>query len=98
MEPTDTKWPFKFKRIQFPVYLCFSMTVNKNQGHSLNKIGLYLPQSVFTHGQLYVGVSSVTSSSGLHIMIDSVHRGSTNITANVVFEEVFYNSPCRNNT
>ncbi|XP_074364503.1 uncharacterized protein LOC141705465 [Apium graveolens] len=98
MDPTDTKWPFEFKRVQFPVQLCFAMTINKSQGQSLNKVGLYLPQSVFTYGQLYVPVSRVTSPSVLHIMVDSDHGGSINVTANVVFEEVFYNLPVGDNT
>ncbi|XP_074378442.1 uncharacterized protein LOC141719979 [Apium graveolens] len=89
MDPTDTKWPFEFKRVQFLVQLCFAMTINKSQGQSLNKVELYLPQSVFTHGQLYIVVSRVTSPSSLHIMVDSDHGGSTNVTANVVFEELF---------
>lgn len=96
MEPTDTKWPFEFKRVQFPVQLCYAMTINKSQGQSLNKVGLYLPQSLFTHGQLYVAVSHITSPSGLHVMIDSDYGGSINVTANVVFEEVFYNLPSSN--
>ncbi|XP_074352042.1 uncharacterized protein LOC141691202 [Apium graveolens] len=98
MVPTDTAWPFEFKRVQFPVQLCFDMTINKSQVQSLNKVGLYLPRSVFMHGQLYVVVSRVTSPSGLHILIDSETGGSTNVTANVVFEEVFYNLPVNEHT
>ena len=30
------------------------MTINKSQGQSLKKVGLYLDQNVFTHGQLNV--------------------------------------------
>ncbi|XP_074323911.1 uncharacterized protein LOC141660823 [Apium graveolens] len=97
MEPSDTQWPFEFKRVQFPVQLCYAMTINKSQGRSLHKVGLYLPRSVFTHGQLYVAVSRVTSPSGLHILIDSDSGGYTNVTANVIFEEVFYNLPSKDN-
>ncbi|XP_074365252.1 uncharacterized protein LOC141706381 [Apium graveolens] len=97
MEPSDTQWPFEFKRVQFPVQLCYAMTIIKSQGQSLHKVGLYLPRSVFTHGQLYVAVSRVTSPSGLHILIDSDSGGYTNVTSNVIFEEVFYNFPSKDN-
>ena len=69
------------------------MTVNKSQGQSLDKVGLYLPRTVFSHGQLYVVVSRVTHPSGLHILIDDERGGSTNVTTNVVYKEVFYNLP-----
>ncbi|XP_074351717.1 uncharacterized protein LOC141690860 [Apium graveolens] len=97
MEPSDTQWPFEFKRVQFPVQLCYAMTINKSQGQSFHKVGLYFPRSVFTHGQLYVAVSRVTSPSSLHILIDSDSGGYTNVTANVIFEEVFYNFLSKDN-
>lgn len=93
MLPTDSQWPFDFKRAQFPLQICFAMTINKSQGQSLDKIGLYLPRPIFTHGQLYVAISRVTFAYGLHIPILGNDGHSTNITANVVHEEVFYNLP-----
>ncbi|XP_074368364.1 uncharacterized protein LOC141708569 [Apium graveolens] len=93
MVPTDTKWPFEFKRTQFPLQLCFAMTVNKSQCQSLDTVGLYLPKSIFCHGQMYVVISQVTSPRGLYILIDSDTGESTNITENVVYEEILYNLP-----
>lgn len=57
----------RFKRLQFPVRLCFAMTINKSQGQSLGQVGLHLRESCFSHGQLYVACSRVGSPSGLHI-------------------------------
>ena len=49
--------PFTLRRRQFPVQLAFSVTINKSHGQTLNRVGLYLPNPVFTHGQYYVEIS-----------------------------------------
>ena len=52
--PSDTELPFTLKRWQFPIRPCFAMTTNKAQGQTLDFVGIYLPEDVFTHGQLYM--------------------------------------------
>jgi ATP-dependent DNA helicase PIF1 len=51
MTPSQSPWPFKLKRRQFPVVVSYAMTINKSQGQSLDNVGLYLPKEVFSHGQ-----------------------------------------------
>ncbi|CAN1125403.1 ATP-dependent DNA helicase PIF1 [Linum perenne] len=55
-------------RRQYPIALCFSMTINKSQGQTLQQVGICLKRQVFTHGQLYVAISRVTKKSGLKII------------------------------
>ena len=57
----DITLPFKFKRKQFPIRLSFAMTINKAQGQTIPNVGIYLPEPVFSHGQLYIALSRAVS-------------------------------------
>jgi hypothetical protein len=85
---SDKRIPFKFQRRQFPVVVSFAMTINKSQGQSLKHVGVYLPQSIFSHGQLYVVMSRVTSKKDLKMLITD-EKEDTDETENVVYKEVF---------
>jgi len=91
MSSSDSPWPFKLIRRQFPFMVSFAMTINKSQGQPLAHVGLYLPNPVFSHGQLYVALSRVQSLKGLHIIIHDKEGTLKNTTINVVYKEVFAN-------
>ena len=100
MSPSDNEFPFILKRRQFPIRPAFCMTINKCQGQSLTRAGVYLPTSVFTHGQLYVAASRVGDPDNIRFVIkqkeyedkaDRIrHPRITNAkyTRNVVYKEV----------
>ncbi|CAN6887007.1 unnamed protein product [Brassica oleracea] len=89
--PSDTRLPFKMRRRQLPLAVAFAITINKSQGQSLSEVGIFLPRPVFSHGQLYVGISRVTSKNGLKILIVDKDGKPQAKTMNVVFKEIFNN-------
>lgn len=80
--------PFTFSRKQFPLKVCYAMTINKSQGQSLRRIGVYLPQPVFSHGQLYVALSRATSPDSIKILIQTNSPTQENHTKNIVFKDL----------
>ena len=95
------KKPYTMIRKQFPIRLCFSMTVHKSQGQTLkNKVGLYLPNPVFSHGMLYVAFSRVTTPRNLKVLVSQVDNRqgyfppyNATFTSNVVYREIFKHIP-----
>ncbi|KAI3678193.1 hypothetical protein L6452_37477 [Arctium lappa] len=84
----DKELPFVFKRKQFPIKVYYAMTINKSQGQSLKKIGIYLPEPVFGHGQLYVALSRATSPTGLKILITNEEGQHLTSTKNIVYLDI----------
>ncbi|XP_076951543.1 uncharacterized protein LOC143624937 [Bidens hawaiensis] len=83
----DEQLPFELKRQQFPFRLCYAMTINKSQGQSLDKIGIYLSQPVFGHGQLYVALSRATTPHSLKILIVPHNDEDPALTKNIVYSD-----------
>lgn len=59
------------------------MTINLAEGKTFDKVGLYLPGPVFSHGQLYFAMSRTTSFDTVKIEIVP----KTNKTSIVVYRE-----------
>lgn len=73
---------FTLNRHQYPIKLCFRMTINKSQGQTLGATGIDLRTPVFSHGQLYVALSRIVDVSNLTIL------SPTRQVKNIVFREV----------
>ena len=71
-----------FKRLQFPVKLAYSMTINKAQGQTLKWRGVNLIEACFSHGQLYVACFRVGRSNHLFIYAPN------NKTPNIVYKQI----------
>ncbi|KEH26087.1 PIF1-like helicase [Medicago truncatula] len=66
-----------------------TVITGKRAGSIFISSGVYLPKPVFTHGQLYVAVSRVTSRKGLKLLILDEDNNVCKETTNVVYPEVF---------
>ncbi|XP_029633857.1 ATP-dependent DNA helicase PIF1-like [Octopus sinensis] len=91
LSPSDANIPFRQNRLQFP----YSMTINKAQGQTFEKVGIHLPQPVFSHSQLYVALSRVQAMNNIKVRVMTLNwdnrqgqkRGVT-CTQNIVYHKV----------
>ena len=92
LAPSDTNLSFVLERNQLPLRLAYSMTINKAQGQTFDRVGIYLPSPVFSHGQSYVAFSRARSMATVKVKITDSHqqgnRGERTVTPNVVFRDI----------
>jgi len=98
---TDPKlFGFVLRRRQFPIRPAFAMTINKAQGQTLRRVGVFLPDPVFSHGQYYVAKSRVGNPEDITFCIfpstaarvhAATHGGQ--YTRNVVQKEILRDAP-----
>ena len=90
--PNDSNLPFQIKRIQFPLRLSYALTINKSQGQTFEKVGIFLRRPCFSHGQLYVAFSRARSFRSVKVKVcNTLQQGYVGVrcyTKNVVFPQV----------
>jgi ATP-dependent DNA helicase PIF1 len=67
------------------------MTINKAQGQTVPNVGVYLPEPVFSHGQLYVALSRGVSRQTTRVLVKPCGNSNASegvFTKNVVYREV----------
>ena len=95
METSAAQLGFTLTRKQFPIMPAFCTTINKIQGHTMNKIGIYLDRAIFAHGQLYVALSRAIGPHAVLLMIQETQTQGKNSnndnyhTLNIVHRELF---------
>ena len=67
--------------------MCFSVSINKGQGQENERVGIYLPKSVFSHGQLYTAMSRAKRQKGVKVFIEENEEG---YTRNIVYTELIW--------
>jgi len=92
LQPSEIdKFSVVFTTTQFPIRLCFAMTINKAQGQTLEHVGIYLPGPVFSHGQLYVALFRATKAYSIKILLKhNVEKLEEKCTKNVVYKEILF--------
>tara|TARA_B110001452_G_scaffold118768_1_gene98544 strand:+ start:1079 stop:4696 length:3618 start_codon:yes stop_codon:yes gene_type:complete len=89
LNPEAGHFPFEWSRLQFPVRPAFAMTINKAQGQTLRRVGVYLARACFSHGQLYVAISRVGLPSQLRFAVPRDPATGLFKTRNIVYREAF---------
>ena len=87
---SSKKLPFQLRRRQFPVSVCFAMTISKSQGQSVSDLGIYLPEPVFSHGQLYVALSRAKNRNRIKVLLGEAFGNDRQRckTRNVVYKQL----------
>lgn len=76
--------PIQFTRTQFPIKQANALTINKSQGQTFNRVGLYLKSEIFSHGQLYVALSRGNNLDQIKVFLNS----DQNKCKNIVYKEI----------
>ncbi|GBO44018.1 hypothetical protein AVEN_269206-1 [Araneus ventricosus] len=92
---SDVNLPFVLNRHQFPLFPAYTVTINKSHGQTFDHAGIYLDESVFSHGQPYVVLSSSRIPNHVKIYTKTSEvqgkllKNEKYFTRNVVYQEVY---------
>lgn len=82
---------FHICRRQFPLRLAYSLTINRSQGQTIERVGVDLTRPCFMHGHLNVALSRIRDSNNIAVYIKEEDYDAANkmfITTNVVYPEI----------
>ena len=96
----EADFPVRFKRLQFPVLGAYYLTLNRAQGQTLKRAGMFLDRSVFSHGHLCVGFSRCGDPDCVFVFADQKEfegmqhllPKDMTVTRNIVYKEIFHRS------
>ena len=95
MQASETNLPFTLRRRQLSILPAFVITVNRTKGQTFENVGIYLPQPVFAHGQLYVAFWKGTDPNNIFVTIKStttkgklLQEEPETYTTNIVYHEI----------
>ena len=90
LHPNEDDSTVQFNRKQFPIRLAFALTINKSQGQTIKKVGLFVDSPLFSHGHLYTAMSRVTTKKNLKILIESKLKNNKRgfFVNNIVYKEI----------
>jgi ATP-dependent DNA helicase PIF1 len=89
LRPQDlTNKPCEWERLQSLVRLASAITINKRQGQTLAKVGVWLVTAAFGHGQLYVAVSRTCAYSPVMFAVLPYNPEDPFITVNFVYRHI----------
>ncbi len=92
LRPSDASLGFQLERLQFPVRKAWAITIDKSQGQTFDRVGIFLPKPVFSHGQLYVAFSRARSFNDVYVKVEETCTqgviGGVTVTQNIVYPEV----------
>lgn len=95
---------YTLTRVQFPLRLCYAMTINKSQGQSFDTALIDMTMATFSHGHSYVALSRIRHYERIRVMVQpsmtySYHDYDANIMkempliTNIVYPKVIQRLP-----